>query len=180
MTEWTFPLWAMAQACIVLYLIGVSLPYALPSTTHKERKRLNRAMIERYEAQKQQIIRKCREQERLKLQCAIEATTERTKRVTLPKTNLRKNVRINLQTSSSSSGKSSSSSSSSSLSSDSSIEETTEEEEEELVVKNDRAMLMQYVHGMDLFDGQSSTTSASAATTIIFNNARKPNAVRRI
>jgi len=45
--------------------------------------------------------------------------------------------------------------------------EEEEEEERQEPMKNNKITLMQYVHGMDLFDGQSCTTASSAATTIM-------------
>jgi len=171
------PVWVTAQICIVLYVVGVSLPYAFDYISHKEYKQIVRGAIERYETQKRELLRKCREHEQIKARRALVASNA-VKNRPVSKVTFNRTILAAATTNSSDSSSSSSSSSSS-------TEEEEEEEEEdvtpEIVLKNDRATLMQYVNGMDLFDGQSCTTSASAATTIMISAPRrKPGSVHHL
>lgn len=149
----SIPVWITANLCVLLYLAGLGIPYAIDYMSHKEYRRLVRDAIARYSQQKRTADARRRQQ------CQERISTTKT---------------FNSRTRAIEYTPSSSSSSSSSSESD--------EEDEEM--NNDRKTLMQYVHGVDLFDGQSSHTSSSAATTIMLNTQKKkphkPGAVRHV
>lgn len=168
MGEGVLPVWATAQICVALYLLAVALPYAFDYISQKEYKRRLRDAIGCYETQKRKA-----DQRRLK------HSVRHTKPVVL-------NARpMNTRMKSAYVVSKSSSSSSESSSTESASEE--DQEEESVEMNNDRKTLMQYVHGLDLFDGQAFTTSASAASTIMIGvpqlnkqKSYKPGGVRYV
>lgn len=157
----TIPIWLTGQLCVVLYIIGITFPYLFTYVSVKVYKQRIRFAIQRFYKQRQ-----CRE------------AKERRRREEAERVFHLQQKTAYLQRSAHTTYQNDTSSSSSSSSEEEEDEVSKEEVEEEVVfidesLKNDRKVLQQYASLVDFFDGQGSTTCASAATTIMIHAPKK-------